>query len=123
MFFVEVRLHEAGYFYAISKKSQLKVNLVQLSEQKEDEDKIGPISRAMDDIDELEPDVVLLYSNKENIELMLQQVIRKCIFFIFSFCSTILWYDIHDIPSFYFSYKVGPFLKCASVEYTIRLKG
>jgi len=51
------------------------VNLVQLSEQEESEDRIGPISRAMDDIDKLEPDVVLLYSNKENIELMLQQVI------------------------------------------------
>jgi len=74
-FLVEIRLHEAGYFHAISKKSQLKVNLVQLSEQEEGEDRIGPISRAMDDIDKLEPDVVLLYSNKENIELMLQQVI------------------------------------------------
>ena len=123
MFLVEIFLHEAGYFYAISKTSQLTVNLVQLSEQKENEDRIGPISRAMDDIDEIEPDVVLLYRDKENIELMLQQVIRKCLFFILSFCSTILCYDIRDIPSFYFSYKVGPFLKCESVEYSIRLKG
>ncbi|XP_078384334.1 glutamate receptor 2-like [Oculina patagonica] len=69
----EHRLHEAGDFHAISRSSELIVNLVQLSEQANYEDSSAPILRAMDQIKDFETEVILLYMEKENIELMLQQ--------------------------------------------------
>ena len=73
--FLENRLHEAGYFHAMSQKSQLNVDLVLLSERVNDEDPTAPIKRAMDEIRTFEPDIILLYTKKENFEIMLQQVI------------------------------------------------
>ncbi|KAJ7337781.1 hypothetical protein OS493_007937 [Desmophyllum pertusum] len=85
--FDEVRLHEAGYFHAITQRSNLTVNLVQLSKEREYEDPTAPILRAMEDIDNLGADVILLYTKKENIELMLQQVIMSLN--VFFFCITV----------------------------------
>ena len=62
-------MHEAGYFHAISQNSKLTVNFVQISEK-------ALISRAAEQISELEPDMILLYTNKENMELLMQQVIH-----------------------------------------------
>lgn len=70
----DTRLYEAGYFYAISQRSNLRVNLVQLSEQDNNEDSTASILRAMEEIENLEAEVILLYSRKEIIELMLQKV-------------------------------------------------
>ena len=80
-------MHEAGYFHAITQRSNLTVNLVQLSKEREYEYPTAPILRAMEDIDNLGADVILLYTKKENIELMLQQVIMSLN--VFFFCITV----------------------------------
>ena len=72
---LESRLPEAGYFHAISESSKLAVNFLQLSEQEEGEDRTASILRQMEKINNVQPEVILLYTNKEDIELMLQQVI------------------------------------------------
>ena len=67
-------LHEAGYFYSISQGSELAVNFVPIPKQDELEDKAHTIYTAMKLIEKLEPDVILLYTQKENLELFLKQV-------------------------------------------------
>lgn len=86
VFLSDVYLYEAGYFYAISQRLNFTVNLVQLSEQGKTENSTASILRTMDEIEDLEAEVILLYTNKENIELMLQKVhVTICITFHF-FC-------------------------------------
>ena len=70
----ESRLHEAGYFHAISQNLPLTVDLIHLSLNTKTEAGAAPILEAMDKIKSLEPDVILLYTSIKNIELMLQQV-------------------------------------------------
>ena len=50
------------------------MRFVQLSEQGKTENPVTPILRAVEQIKNLDPEVILLYSNKQNIELMLRQV-------------------------------------------------
>lgn len=50
------------------------VNLVQLSEQGKNESPTASILRAMEEIENLETDIILLYTDTENIEQMLQKV-------------------------------------------------
>lgn len=50
------------------------VNLVQLSKQSNDESPTSSILRAMEEIENVEAEVILLYTGTENIELMLQKV-------------------------------------------------
>ena len=50
------------------------MRFVQLSEQGKTENLVTPILRAVEQIKNLDPEVILLYSNKQNIELMLRQV-------------------------------------------------
>ncbi|KAL9962088.1 hypothetical protein ACROYT_G031158 [Oculina patagonica] len=71
----EVHWLEAGYFYSVSQTSRLSVNFIQLSKLGEsDRHSTAPILRAMEEIENLEAErVILLYANKENIEVMLQQ--------------------------------------------------
>jgi len=69
------RWHEAGNFFAISRSSGMTVNFVQLSEQDEDEDSSVPVLRALEQIKDFEVDIILLYIEKQKIELMLQQVV------------------------------------------------
>ncbi|KAL9962068.1 hypothetical protein ACROYT_G031137 [Oculina patagonica] len=71
--FDDGRLYEAGYFYAISQRTNFTVNLVQLSEQGKNEVSTASILTAMEEIENLEPEVMLLYTSKENTELMLQK--------------------------------------------------
>ena len=80
VFLLETRLHEAGCFHAISQNSQFTVNLVQLAKQGINEDLTVPILKAMGHINILQPEVILLYTSKESMELMLQQVIT-CIYY------------------------------------------
>ena len=74
VFLSETRLYEAGYFYAITRKSNLIVNLVQLSERGRHGDSSALVFRAMEEIDNLEVDVILLYTNTPKIEGMLRKV-------------------------------------------------
>ena len=67
-------LHEAGYFYSIAQGSELTVTFVPIPKQNELEDKAQTISTAMKLIEKLELDVILLYTQKENLELFLKQV-------------------------------------------------
>ena len=67
-------LQEAGYFYSISQGSELTVTFVPIPKQNELEDKAQTISTAMKLIEKLELDVILLYTQKENLELFLKQV-------------------------------------------------
>ena len=76
-FILETRLHEAGYFYAISQNSKLTVDFVQLADQEKTEDHAAPISRAMEQIANLDPEVILIYTDTKNIELMLGKVIKR----------------------------------------------
>ncbi|XP_078382294.1 glutamate receptor ionotropic, kainate 2-like [Oculina patagonica] len=74
----ESRWPEAGYFHSISQRSELNVNFIQLSKLGEsDKDSTAQILRAMEQIENFEAEVILLYANIENIELMLQQKSRK----------------------------------------------
>lgn len=67
-------MYEAGYFYAITQRSNMTVNLVQLSKQSNNESPTSSILRAMEEIENVEAEVILLYTGTENIELMLQKV-------------------------------------------------
>ena len=71
----ENRVHEAGYFHAISRRSKLTVNLVQLSDLGRSADGIKPVLQAMNEIKRFQPDVILLYTRNKNIGLFVQQVI------------------------------------------------
>ncbi|XP_078376095.1 glutamate receptor 4-like isoform X2 [Oculina patagonica] len=70
----EDRWPEAGYFRYVSQRSNLNVNFIQLSKLDElNEDLTAPILRSMEQIENFEAEVILLYANKKTIELMLQQ--------------------------------------------------
>ena len=67
-------MHEAGYFQAISKPFKITVNLVHLSGKMQTGDEESQILTTMSEIQILEPDIIiLLYTTKKNIELILQQ--------------------------------------------------
>ena len=67
-------MNRAGYFYFISQASELTVTFVPIREKEEMEDKSKPVATAMNQIEKLELDVILLYTKKENLELFLKQV-------------------------------------------------
>ena len=73
MFLSESRLYEAGYFYTITQRSSMTVNLVQVSDQ-DNEGQTSSMLRAMEEIENLEAEVILLYTSTETIQLMLQKV-------------------------------------------------
>jgi len=56
------------------------VNLVQLSEQSNNESPTSSILKAMEEIENVEAEVILLYTGTENIELMLQKVTLIALF-------------------------------------------
>ena len=101
-FFVllENRVHEAGYFHAISRNSKLAVSFVHLYEKGRSEGQTAPISRAMKQIENFKADVVLLYTCLEKIELILQQVnvvfsvyYSICCIFSFLFSWLLFWFS------------------------------
>ncbi|CAH3015262.1 unnamed protein product, partial [Porites evermanni] len=69
-------LLEAGYFYFISQGSELTVTFVPIPEKQKVKDKTKLIATAMNQIEKLELDVILLYTKKENVELFLKQ--KRC---------------------------------------------
>lgn len=70
----ESHLIEAGHFYVTYKKFQLTMKLFQLSKHNKNEEMKKTISRSLQQIQTFQPEVILLYTNKENTELILQQV-------------------------------------------------
>ena len=50
------------------------MTFVPIREKEEMEDKTKPVATAMNQIEKLELDVILLYTKKENLELFLKQV-------------------------------------------------
>lgn len=74
---LEESLHEAAHFRTISQRSKLVVDLVQFYKQNENEEPVAPVLRAMEEIRKLKAEVILLYTNKESVELLLKQV-REC---------------------------------------------
>ncbi|XP_078384274.1 glutamate receptor ionotropic, kainate 3-like isoform X2 [Oculina patagonica] len=73
LIFDESRSIEAGYFYVTYKKLQLTMNLIQLSKHNKNEEIKRTILRSMKQIQTFQPEVILLYTNNENTELILQQ--------------------------------------------------
>ena len=73
---LERHVHEAGFFVAITQKLQLTVNLVQLYEQGQDEGLTAAIQSAVEQVKDFDAEIVVLYMENKNIQLMLQQVIK-----------------------------------------------
>ena len=73
-------MHNAVHFQAISQGSKHDVNLVSLSELRdENDDPTVLVLKAMEAIGKLKAEVILLYTKKEIIKLFLQQVILCCL--------------------------------------------
>ena len=74
------------YFYVITQISKYTLSLVSLSELDASYDPILQARKAMEEIDAIKAEVIILYTKSENIELMLQQVTSSC-FGIFALSS------------------------------------
>lgn len=59
----------------MSGKSALSINLIQLAGGEISEDRNASILAAMEEVRRLEPEVILLFTTRENTEIMLQQVL------------------------------------------------
>lgn len=71
---LERRVHEAGHFRSKSRKLPLIVNLVQLSGRDKNEGPTEPAHRVIEQVQKFDAQVIVLYSENKNIELLLQQV-------------------------------------------------
>ena len=118
VFVADVHLYQAAYFHAITQRSNLTVNLVQLSEENNNEDLLEPALKVMEEIDNLEAEVILLYIKRDNIQLMLQQVLLIIILYFIAlglykdvskicyFSSMqLIWDDFFDVFSFHLSFE------------------
>ena len=72
--YIESRFVEAGYFYLNYKKSTLTMDLIQMPETKDAEDRQKNIWQIIGQIQSYQPEGILLYTGKENTDLILQQV-------------------------------------------------
>ena len=70
----EAGLLGAGYFYATFQHFNFAMNLVQLVNSRTSEEQRIAFLKAEEEITKFEPEVILLYTNKERTQLMLQQV-------------------------------------------------
>ena len=86
MSILENRLQEAWYFHVLSQSSKRIVNLVQIPEHGKTDDPQATIS-LLQQIKKHDPEAILLYTNKENMELILQQVqiLQRCSLHTYSF--------------------------------------
>lgn len=71
---LERRVHEAGHFLTKSRKLPLIVNLVQLSGRDKNEKPTEPAHRVIEQVRKFDAQVIVLYLENKNIELLLQQV-------------------------------------------------
>ena len=67
-------MHEAGHFLTKSRKLPLIVNLVQLSGRDKNEGPTEPAHRVIEQVQKFDAQVIVLYLENKNIELLLQQV-------------------------------------------------
>ena len=78
-FFSEGRFSEAVYFYGISQASKFTLSLLQLTEKEitNARNEIGKASmqRLAENIANLDPDVILLYTTEEKIQLLMTQMV------------------------------------------------
>ncbi|CAH3162263.1 unnamed protein product, partial [Pocillopora meandrina] len=77
LIFDESRFFEAGYFYFNYKKSTLTMDLIQVPETKYAEDRERKIWQITEQIQSYQPESILLYTGKENTDMLLQQVPRQ----------------------------------------------
>ena len=77
--FLEGRFAEAVYFYGISQDSKFTLSLLQLSEKEgtNARNENGKISmqRLAENVANLDPEVILLYTTEENIQLLMTQTV------------------------------------------------
>ena len=76
--FLEGRFPEAAYFYGISQASKFTLSLLQLTEKEvTNADEIGKASmqRLAENIANLNPEVILLYTTEEKIQLLMTQTV------------------------------------------------
>ena len=92
----EESLHEAVYFRAMSQRSKLAVDLVQLCKPNENEDSTAPVLRAKEEIRKLKAEVILLYTDRESVELMLQQVSMCAIMVQREIILFVIYLDFHS---------------------------
>ncbi|CAH3015261.1 unnamed protein product, partial [Porites evermanni] len=74
LLFEENRLQEAAYFYSISQSSSLSVRYVEISDGQDAYDGTKVISSITEQIKGIDPQVLLLYTNKDKMENTLQQI-------------------------------------------------
>ena len=70
----ENRLLDAGYFYATFQNFNVAMNLVQLANGRTSEEQRKAVLKATEKITKFAPEAILLYTSKEIIQLLLQQV-------------------------------------------------
>ena len=76
---LEGRFPEAAYFYGISQDSKFTLSLLQLTEKEvtnaTNENGKASIQRLAENIANLDPEVILLYTTEEKIQLLMTQTV------------------------------------------------
>ena len=79
VFFSEGRFAEAVYFYGITQDSKFTLSLLQLTEKEgtnaRNENGKGSMQRLAENIANLDPEVILLYTTEEKIQLLMTQTV------------------------------------------------
>ena len=87
--FSEGRFPEAVYFYGISQDSKFTLSLLQLTEKEatnaRSENGKASMQRLAENIANLDPEVILLYTTEENIQLLMTQTVCWRLLIRFSF--------------------------------------
>ena len=77
--FLEGRFPEAAYFYGISQYSKFTLSLLQLTDKEvtnaTNENGKASIQRLAENIANLDPEVILLYTTEEKIQLLMTQTV------------------------------------------------
>ena len=77
--FLEGRFPEAAYFYGISQDSKFTLSLLQLTEKEgtnaRNENRKASMQRLAENIANLDPEVILLYTTEEKIQLLMAQTV------------------------------------------------
>ena len=77
--FLEGRFPEAAYFYGISQDSKFTLSLLQLTDKEvtnaTNENGKASIQRLAENIANLDPEVILLYTTEEKIQLLMTQTV------------------------------------------------
>ena len=89
--FLEGRFPEAVYFYGISQDSKFTLTVLQLTEKEatnaRSENGKASMQRVAENLANLDPEVILLYTTEEKIRLLMTQAVCSCLSIRFSFLS------------------------------------